>query len=384
MPLKPKRYLLLVLVAITSAIASSSLTAQKITTNEFLYNNYVGADTSIQDTIIQSAVLALFSDNRQAAASVIDGPSDTAFYNSLMPLLFILPQKQLYEFNLYNLEKKSDSYLLTCVVSYGFPGSTINNIVGFAKLPFVVINHQIKFQNYFLKYYKPDLIADNNGRIFTNRSNSANLPQISSYVDRVRAQYGFIDNHSSTLVYVHDTVSNNPYMAVGLDNYSLSFQGMVISFNQYYLIFDREGKGFYKHELAHYASAGKFPYKFFSEGFASCLAGSTSKCDNVCDYTQLLQFLETHPSDTGLIKIIARADRVYGPYYYPFASFTVYLMIEKFGPKFMDKKEVQAIVHTESKQEIIDYIRNSLLDGNKSITSYYITNLKKYLSMVSK
>ena len=192
-------------------------------------------------------------------------------------------------------------------------------------------------------------------------------------------KYGFTVNPKSILIYVYDSLSKDPFQAVGFENYLLSMQGRVISFGNYYLIFDREGGGFYKHELVHFVSAGKFQSKFFNEGFASYLAGSTSKCDNKCDYTKLLDFLEAHPSDTGVAKILAFTGREYGKYYYQFASFTVYLMAKKLGSNFLLNRGVQTIMNTKSKDDIISYIHDNLINGEQSIIPYYIKELKSYL-----
>jgi hypothetical protein len=288
-----------------------------------------------------------------------------------------------YEFNLHSIEKRGDTYYLKCMVLYIPQGLGITDLVGFVYLPFRLHDQAIKFENYFKENSEQKFIKNKAPNIYTTKENEGKLDSIINYLDRASAKFGVTVDTKHKLFYIYYPEGKDPYELLGVENFAGAAQGRAPSFGDYTLIFDKLGNGFYKHELVHFANTDQHLSRFFEEGFASYLGGSSWKCTNVCDYELLLHFLQKNTADSVIFKIIRNkyADNTaYQLYFYPLGSITMHLMVKKYGDKLLENTTIHAVMSDKSPYDTYAFICNELNKSGKPIKEFYIAELKKYLS----
>ncbi len=359
--------------------------AQKVTTCDILYGNYLMKDTLLNDSLLQNYARTIFFGSYDSLGRILLHPEDTGYYASVREIIFVY-NKNMCELNLYNIEKRKDTYYLKCALYYKLPDDNTSGLLGFVNLPFILNSKTIKFKTFFSESSRSDFVRYRHSNIFSNVENKKNLPKIFRYINQTAAQFSIPYSTTDSLFYLHYSKGNSPYTALGIDDYIISAQGRVASFGKKYVIFDQKGKGFYKHELTHFVTAGKLKSPFLNEGFASYRGGSSSICDNKCDWEKLLGILERSNSDSIFYNIVNYKyinGFNYGFYYYPLASFTVALMIDKYGNGFLENDDIKPLLNSKATSEMLNFISTKLNTGKELLRDLYIGKLKIHLKEIA-
>lgn len=103
----------------------------------------------------------------------------------------------------------------------------------------------------------------------------------------------------------------------------------------------------FKHELTHFTFLNLILSDFFNEGIASFVGGSSSKCDQKCDYHLPAELFTRQDSDSLFENVLNRKyikGIPFGKYFYPLESFTIYLTIKKYDYNFYQNAKISAML----------------------------------------